>query len=164
MICRCVLLALVCHKLGWGHHLAILAKGKIVAYQMTLGVTGACGLLVAWGLVHMGMGMFGIGLSFVLIYTIMTVERVVFAQYICGMSIRYWALHIVSPLCLTMLCAMVAGVLPIVSMPPCFTRVCVTSALSLFVLLGTSWRLVCNCEERVFLVNGFKRIRGRLFG
>lgn len=164
MICRCVLLALVCHKLGWGHHLAILAKGKIVAYQMTLGVTGACGLLVAWCLVHMGLGMFGIGLSFVLIYTIMTVERVVFAQYICGMSIRYWTLHIVLPLCLTMFCAMVVGAFVIAIMPPCFIRVCVTSAASLLVLLGTSWFLVCNCEERVFLVNGSKRIRGQLFG
>ena len=160
-ICRCVLLALVCHKLGWGHHLAILAKGKIVVYQMVLGVTGACGLLVAWGLLRIGFGMFGIGLSFVLIYAIMTFERVVFAQYICGMSIRYWVLHIVLPLGMSMACTTMLGALSTVILPPSFSRVCITSGVTLFALSILSWFIVCDKGEKMYFIAQLKRIRIR---
>lgn len=160
-ICRCVLLALVCHKLGWGHHLAILAKGKIVAYQMTLGITGACGLLVACGLVHMGFGMIGIGLSFILIYAIMTVERVVFAQHICGMSIRYWILHIVLPLGIAMACATIIGALPAITLPPSFFRICITSGVAILVLSAVSWFMVCDRDEKMFFIEKLRRIRRR---
>lgn len=158
LICRCVLVALVCHKLGWGHHLAILAKGRIVAYQMTLGVTGACGLLLAWGLVHLGLGMLGIGLSFVLIYAIMTIERVIFAQRFCGMSLRYWAFHIVVPLGISMACATMVGILSTVILPPSFSRVCITSGMALCSLSVASWLIVCNQEEKLFFIERLKRI------
>lgn len=163
VICRCVLLALVCHKLGWGHHLAILAKGKIVAYQMVLGITGAIGLLIAWVLVHLGLGMLGIGLSFVIIFVIMTIERVVFARFICGMSVKYWLMHIVMPLCLTLSASMsVASISTFVFSPTIF-RICLTSLVSFLVLVVTSWFVVCDCTERSFIYLRFVGIKEKCF-
>lgn len=157
-ICRCILLALVCHKLGWGHHLAILAKGKIVAYQATLGATGALGLFVAWLFVRLGWGMLGVGLSFVIVYSVMTVERVCFARHLCGMSSRYWLFHIVMPIFGVIVFAGAVGALPFKLLAPSIYRVGVTSLVSTAALLVASWVWVCDRDEKNFLINGFRSL------
>lgn len=151
VFCCCILVSLICHKLGWGHHLAILAHGKIVAYQTTVGITGSLGLALAWVLVEIGLGAFGIGISFAIIYSIMTVERVFFARLLCGMSIRYWLTKVVVPIFVVVAVTFVAGWLVRVSMPTSVVRVLITSVTTSVLLLLCCWFMVCEADERMMM-------------
>jgi len=158
-LCKCVLLALVCHKLGWGHHLAILAKGRVVAYQTTVGVTSALGLVLAWALISSGLGVFGVGVSLVVIFAIMTIERVIAAQKICGMPVSHWLRGIVAPLSITAISAYGAGLVVCNAMPPLFYRIVLTTVLSSVALVLLSWLVVFSSDERRMLRAVLQRIQ-----
>lgn len=148
--CQCVLIALVAHKLGWGHHLSLLAKGKIVCYQITVGAIGASGLLLAWIAIKMGFGVVGIGVSLVVNYSLMTLARVVFARKLCSMSLVVWLRDVVFPILLTMGLALLAGFVVVYLLPPTAFRVIVTTLISNLLLALGGWALALDRYEREY--------------
>ena len=50
--CRCVLFAAIVVKLGWGHHMAIYATGKIARYQFTMGMISCSTIFLIWGIIY----------------------------------------------------------------------------------------------------------------
>ena len=146
--CRCILFALICHKLGWGHHMAIYATGRISIYQFTMGMISMLTIFLIWGLVASGLGAFGVGLSFIISYSALTVARVVFANKIAAMPVRYWVRKVALPVLETALIVSAVGYLATKIMPASFGRVCVTSTLCGIMSLIFGYCLVCNHEER----------------
>lgn len=163
MFATCVLVALMIHKLGWGFHLSILVKGRIVAYQITAGIIGAGGVLIAWMLIHAGLGVLGVGLSFIINFAILDIVRACFARRLCGMAVRYWVTHIVLPVALGLAIVFSTGYGFSSLLPQSFFRVCGTSAICSLILLAVTWYVICDREERQFLVAGFEKIRNKLF-
>ncbi len=158
-LCKCMLVAFVCHKLGWGHHLAILAKGKVVGAQLLFGLTSAMGVLLSWLLIQCNMGVWGVGLSFILIFALMTIERVFCARRLCDMPVRPWITQIVLPLCLVIGLAYLAGQMVVCAFPQSFIRVCATTCASNIVLLLLLYFLVMDKDERRFLVTAIDGVR-----
>ena len=156
--CRCVLLALVCHKLGWGHHMAVYATGKIALYQLCLGTISISTIFLIWGLVASGLGALGVGLSFILSYSALTLARVLFARRLVGMSIRSWLLHVALPVLLTAIVIFVIGYGLTMTMPPSFIRVCVVSVGCLVTTFVMGYGLVCSAVERSRLVSVARRV------
>ena len=159
MLCRCMLLAFVCLKLGWGHQLAIMAKGKVVLAQMVFGTTAASALLVAWVLIRLGMGLVAVGASFVAVFSLMTIERVAFARYLCGMPAWHWAARIVAPLIAAATLSAVAGYAVTRVMSPSLLRVCATSAVSALTLMSCLPVFLFDGVERAYLLSALRRVR-----
>lgn len=159
--CRCVLLALICHKLGWGHHMSVYATGRIAAYQLCLGTISISTIFLIWGLVASGLGAFGVGLSFILSYSMLTIARVLFARKLVGMSVRHWLAHVFIPVVATVAASLAIGSVISRTMEPSFLRVCAVSAGCLLVTFSFGYWLVCSPAERSRLTLAVKRIVGR---
>lgn len=165
VVCRCILIALVCHKLGWGQHLAVCATGRIRGMQSTLGFISMATLGIIWGFIHAGWGMLGVGLSFVISYSLLTLVRAYFGWRLLGMSLRYWSFRILLPIVGLAGCAFALGMLVTRSVAPSFSRVCLTSSVTISVTALCAWFFCCDEAERAYIRGAVKKIvlkiRGR---
>lgn len=160
--CRCVLFSVICQKLSWGHHMAIYASGKITWYQFTMGMISFSTIFLIWGLVDVGLGAWGVGLSFILSYCLLTFGRVFFAHRIVGMSIMHWLVNVVFPVMVTVLCAFAAGIGVVTVMPVSFSRLCFTTSVCFVVTVLLGYILVCNTAERQYVRGGITRVLNKL--
>lgn len=160
-ICVCILIAAACHKLGWGHHILVCSYGRIRGMQTTLGVISAATVILIWAFLHMGFGMLGVGLSFIISFSFLTLVRVAFARSLLGMSVRYWAVRIVVPILIMVAVAFPAGLVARSLMEPSFWRVCLTTVVSLSCSLPVGWFLVLDRTERLFVTTGLMAIKKR---
>ena len=153
--CRAILVSTVVEKFAWGHHLAILALGRIAYFQTVLGLTAGLGLVVLLVLIAMGLGPLSVGYMFIGVFSALTVERVIFARRLLGLSIWYWILRIFCPLALSVLCTMLASSFFSTLVQSCnsILRICSTGIVSSIVLGTLSWMLVLDVSERKFIVN-----------
>ena len=161
MLCRCMLAAFVCHKLGWGHQLAIMAKGRVVAAQLALGTTAALGVALSWIFFKLGLGAWSVGVSYIAVFSAMTLERAFFARKLCGMAICPWLREIVAPLVLVALAAGLAACVPSATMEASVYRVCLTSAVAGVCLAAGLWFFVFDAAEKCFIRASLGRISGR---
>lgn len=156
LMCRCMLIALVSHKLGWGHHMAVLADGRVRSMLAMNGFLSGATILIVWGFIKAGFGPLGVGFSFVLSYSLLTLSRVFFARTMCSMSVRYWLCYIVLPVLL--LCSVTVGVglCSVQILKPSFLRLCVTSFATTISFLVMSWLFVCTKAEREICSKKFR--------
>lgn len=158
VFCRCILFAFVIHKLGWGHHLAISAHGKIGLYHFCIGTTSAMTLCFMLLLIACGYGVASIGYGFIVSFLTLTIERVLFARQLIGMSLRIWILHVVFPVTFVAALSYALASCTRLVFNPSFLRVCLTTFVSGVVLCGMSWRFVLCLEEREFILAGVRKI------
>lgn len=157
-MCRCVLIAYVCHKLGWGHQLAIMAKGRVVAAQLVFGMTAVLSVFVSWMLIKFGFGAWSVGLSYILIFSIMTLERALFAKKLCDMAISPWLIKIVFPLVVATFLSSIVAFATAMSMSPSFVRICLTSSTSSICLIICLWLFVFDKDEKRFIRTSIHKI------
>ncbi len=163
VLCRCMLIALICHKIGYGHHMAVLANGNVSGLLSTTGIISACSVFVVAAMIVLEMGPFGIGLSFILSYALLSVARVYWAKRLIGLSVSYCILHIVFPIALTLSGAFLSGELVVSHLTEIWWRVLCTATVTSMVSLGLGWFLVLNARERSKAVNLVFNLRMRLF-
>ena len=148
IVCRCILVALVLHKLGMGHHMAILANGKVAKLLMTTGFISAATILVVWCMIRMGLGALGIGLSFIISYGLLTVARVYWAKRQIGLSICHWIMRIVLPITFVSWCSYFIGKISMLLLEVSFLRICLTSGITLICTGVLGWFIVLDKQER----------------
>lgn len=147
-LCRCMLVALVCHKLGIGHHMAILAHGRVAPLLMTTGIVSALTILIMWAFIRLGYGAIGIGLSFVISYSVLTMIRVLFAKYQLGLSLLSWIRDVLCPMIVVGVASCGFGILVLRIFHESFLRTVAISMATLIVSVGLGWFLMCNASER----------------
>lgn len=158
LFCRCMLIAFICHKLGWGHHLAILAHGRVLFYQVVVGSVGAAGIVVAIGGLALGLGLLGAAGSFVLTFILMTCMRAYFARKLCAMSVRYWVLKVVIPIIVGVLMSLCGGYVIRALMSPSIIRVFIVTVCCLGMTVLFGYFVVCDETERSFVAKVPKRL------
>ena len=147
-LCRCMLIALVCHKLGIGHHMAILAHGRVAPLLMTTGFVSALTIFVVWAFIRLDYGAIGIGLSFVISYSVLTIVRVMFAKYQLQLSLLGWVRDVLCPIAVVSVASTGAGLLVLRSLQESFLRTVAISMTTLMVSIALGWFLVCMPSER----------------
>jgi len=151
-LCSCILIAFVIEKLGLGHHLAVVSNGKVGLYHSIVGMTYFLSIPLALGFVWFGYGPVSVGYMFIVSYSLISIERVILSKYLVDMPLGYFLKKTVFPLawysCLSYLAAKSMTVL----MHPSFLRVCVTTMVSLVVMMALGW-FVLDDLERVHLCN-----------
>jgi len=161
-ICSFVLLSLVCHKLGLGLHLMIIAKGRIAVYQLVAGIVSASAVLMAYIFVKLGMGAMGVGLAFLLDFAALTMLRLVFARRLVAMSIIRWMKDVLLPVGLYSLFVAGIGIIPRLFLGESFGRVCLTSLMCLVVGGVAGYLGVCSADEKQYIRSlfAFRKRRG----
>ena len=150
-LCRCMLVALVCHKLGIGHHMAILAHGRVAPLLMTTGFVSALTILVVWAFIRIGCGAVGIGGAFVISYLALTIVRVLFARLQLRLSILAWFNIVVLPIFVVSCTSGIVGYCVFRSLPESILRTVTISGLTLLTSMSTGWFLVCTGTERRYV-------------
>ena len=159
IMCRCILIALVLHKLGMGHHMAILANGSVAKLLMTTGFISTSSILIVWGMIRMGLGALGIGLSFIISYGLLTVARVYWAKRQIGLSVCHWIKRIVLPIVFVSCVSYSVGEIPMALLDSSFLRICLTSGITLLCTTVLGWFVVLNKQEHMRLYG----LLGKLF-
>ena len=149
-LCSCVLIAFVIEKLGLGHHLAIVSRGKVGLYHAIVGTTFFLSVPIALGLIWIGCGPVSVGYMFVISFLLISIERVILSKSLVGMPIRYFVKHIVVPISLFSVFSYMIARWSTTLMEPCFVRICTTTAISLLVMFIFSW-WVLDKDERGFI-------------
>ena len=147
-LCRCMLVALVCHKLGIGHHMAILAYGHVAPLLMTTGFISALTILVVWAFIRIGYGAIGIGLSFVISYSALTLARILFAKCQLRLSLLDWLRDVLCPIVVVSVASTGVGVMVFRVLHESFLRTVAISISTLIVSIGLGWFLICKVYER----------------
>ena len=149
VMCKCILVALVLHKLGMGHHMAILANGKVARLLMTTGCISAATIFIVWGMIKFGLGGLGVGLSFVVSYGLLTIARVYWAKRQIGLSLRHWLIRIVVPITFVACASYLIGEIPVALLNVSFLRICLTSGVTLISTGVLGWFIVLDRQEKI---------------
>lgn len=147
-LCRCMLIALVCHKLGLGHHVAILAHGRVAPLLMTTGLISFLTVLVVLLSIRLGYGAVGIGCSFVISYFALTVARVLFAKIQLEFPVSAWVTGVLLPITLIAGVSTVLGIFVSGFFRESLLRTALISAATLATSLSLGWFLICTRSER----------------
>ena len=150
-LCRCMLVALVCHKLGIGHHMAILAHGRVAPLLMTTGFVSALTVLVVWAFIRLGYGAVGIGGAFVISYFVLTITRVLFARLQLRLSIVAWLKSVVLPTFVVSCTSGIVGYCVFGVLSESILRTAIISGSTLITSMSTGWFLVCSDPERRYV-------------
>ena len=159
--CICILLAYCIDKLALGHHVAISAKGKIGLYHSVVGTTFFLSIPIAIGLVCAGFGPLSIGMMYVIVYSLISIERIILAHYLVEMSVRYYILRIILPIsifaCVSYSCAHIVTLL----FPPSFLRIVATAFVAFLVMCIGFWFIILDDDERLYIRAAIKRAKVR---
>ena len=128
--------------------LAVNAAGRVATYQAFLGTSLIMAIPVACIFMFLNLGVVSIPIAIVLTGSICSLGRVVFAQKLVGMSIRFWFGRILFPISVVFAAALVMGLVPRLYLAQSFTRVVVSSVVIESVLLCGTWLLVLDVNER----------------
>ena len=142
------LIAHLIDRLSVGHMLAVNAAGRVATYQAFLGTSLIMAIPVACIFMFLNLGVVSIPIAIVLTGSICSLGRVVFAQKLVGMSIRFWFARILFPISVVFAAALVMGLVPRLYLAQSFTRVVVSSVVIESVLLCGTWLLVLDVNER----------------
>lgn len=157
-LCRCVLVSIVCAKIGLGYHMSILAIGQVGRYQFVMGLVSYMTVCVMYVFARL-FGVLGMGYAIILNQIVLSLVRVFFARHIVGITISHWANRIVLPMIIVAMISLGSGLIVSYVMPQSLFRICVTTAITLSVLLLLSNWVVFDSKERQFMLNIANRIR-----
>jgi len=157
-LCQTILVGLVILKMGWGQHMAVLAVGKIVTFQLVLGMTAASGIAILAAMVSLGLGPKSVGYMLIMVFSLMTIERVLFARQLAGISVKKWIKEVAVPAS-CMIGVSVGGACLFASLfERSFLRLIGTTAVSSVVLCAGSWIFLLDKTEKEYILMFPKRL------
>lgn len=162
-LCSCILIAFIIEKLGLGHHVAISAKGKIGVYHTIIGTTFFLSIPIVLALIYCGCGAVSVGYMFIISFALISVERIVLAKYLVEMPIWHYFGRIVFPLAIVSTLSYLAALTVTFLFPPSFWRICLTTAVSLAVMLPLILGFALDRSERACVFSMFKKFCPGLF-
>ena len=115
---------------------------------MTTGFVSALTIFVVWAFIRLDYGAIGIGLSFVISYSVLTIVRVMFAKYQLQLSLLGWVRDVLCPIAVVSVASTGAGLLVLRSLQESFLRTVAISMTTLMVSIALGWFLVCMPSER----------------
>jgi hypothetical protein len=144
--------------------LAVMAYGKIAAYQATVGTSLTLTLPLAWVLLKLGFAPPIVGVAFIITGTICSFGRVHWAKHLLHMSVWRWMTDVVFPCSIIAIFAAPAAIAPRTFMPPSFIRLVISTMVSVTVIGMLGWFIVLNLHERLFLTQNTSKVVRKFIG
>lgn len=149
-LCIATLLMIFIDKISGGNVMAIVASGKVGAYQMFSGSMAMLSVLVVYCGAKLGYSPVVVGVSFVLLNVVKLIARLFYARKHMQIPVLAWVRNILLPV--SFVCSiMIAGcgiVSRCVGLDASLLRTVLVSLCSLLCCLLLSWRFVFNRDER----------------
>ncbi len=161
-LCIAFLVSAIVDKTAIGHMIAVNAVGKIAVYQTVLGSALIAALPIAGLFLWFGWGVPAIGWALVISMVACAWGRVWFARTLAGLSAGHWARHVLLPILVLTAGSFACGVLPRLWIAPSLGRMCLTALFVETVLCLSAWWLVFDANEREFVAEKFRRLKGRM--
>jgi len=158
VVCVCMLGAFVLEKLTVGQYLAIMAHGKIAAWQSCVSALYVATMMLGWGLVLCGINAYAVAYAFLIVAFFLSATHVYFAKKQVDMAIWPWVRNIVLRVLGVSALTFAVGWLVTWVFPESFLRLCLTTAACGGTLIGLSVFLVFSGDERNYLRNIVARI------
>ena len=154
-LCKVMLIALVVDNSTVGLVMRIFATGKIAVFQIVESFIWITALLIAWGWIFFGGDVVGVGVGFLVMYSMDNILKLWCAQHSVGMSVRHWLFRIAVPVMIAAVVGTVAGYVPSFFMPQSFLRVVVTTIVCEIAFIPVVWYLAFNDADRSFVAAKF---------
>lgn len=152
-LCRVLLLALFVDNLTIGHVMRVFATGKITSFQVAESVVWLSALVVALGWFFCGGGIVGVGVGYLVMYTLDNIVKLYCARKVGGMGVRWWFSRVALPVVGVAIVSAGVGLIPVTLLPRSFMRLMLTTFVCEIVFLPLVWHYVLSEGERV-LVKG----------
>jgi O-antigen/teichoic acid export membrane protein len=157
-LCQWMLSMLVVDRITGGHMLGINARGKIAAYELIQGIMLFMALPLLWGFFHLGFNPVSIGYALFISMLAYCIGRVLFAKVLLDFSIIQWGREVLVPILLLITVASIIGLIVINIVEASLLRMALTSVITGIVTCLIGWSIVFDQSERIFALNGFKRL------
>ena len=149
-LCQLMLITFLIDQLTVGYMSAVNAKGKIAAYQATLGSILVLTLPLAWVFLKVGFPPTGVGFAFVINIFLVSLGRVFWGRHLLGMPLQKWLTQVVLPCAIVGAISTVAAVAPLWWLSSSFTRFFMVVAASAMATILAGWFIALNAGERSF--------------
>ena len=149
-LCQLMLITFLIDQLTVGYMSAVNAKGKIAAYQATLGSILVLTLPLAWVFLKVGFPPTGVGFAFVINIFLVSLGRVFWGRHLLGMPLQQWLTQVVLPCAIVGAISTVAAVAPLWWLSSSFTRFFMVVAASAMATILAGWFIALNAGERSF--------------
>jgi O-antigen/teichoic acid export membrane protein len=160
-LCQLMLIMFLIDQLTVGYMSAVNAKGKIAAYQATLGSILVLTLPLAWLFLKIGFPPTGVGFAFVINIFFVSLGRVFWGRYLLGMPVQKWLTQVVLPCAIVGVVSTVAAVVPLWCFSSSFTRFFLVTAASAMATILAGWFIALNAGERLFFARNATHIKER---
>jgi O-antigen/teichoic acid export membrane protein len=151
-LCQLMLIMFLIDQLTVGYISAVNAKGKIAAYQATLGSILVLTLPLAWVFLKVGFSPDGVGFAFIITMFLVSLGRVYWGRHLLGMPVRKWLTQVVLPCGIVGLITTVAALAPLWGLPSSNTRFFLVGLLCTTITALTGWFIALNSNERSYLL------------
>jgi O-antigen/teichoic acid export membrane protein len=148
ILCRFIILTFLLERMTTGYMLAINAKGKIAAYQLTVGMCLVITLPLEWCFLKFGYGPSYVGMAFVLTMILVSIGRVIWGRILLRIPIVEWIKSVVVPCALVAVASIIASLIPSLFMAPSLLRIIVSAPFSLIICLTAIWFFALDSDER----------------
>lgn len=162
IFCRLILLMFIIDTLTAGYMMAVNARGKIAAYQATVGGLLLLGLPLAWLFFCLGLPPASLPVAFIISSALATFARVTWLRRLFGEPIRQWLTKVLAPCVAIGSIATLGGGSIVLTQDESFIRFVFSAGLSLSLTLATCWFLALSKSERLFVIKLLKAALRRL--
>lgn len=161
-ICVATLFATICERITEGYWMAVMGIGKRVAYySWVVGWAGMSGFIMAFVLLGLGTGLWGICAAIALSNVVMICFRLYLGKTIIGLSSVHWLRKVLFPMCIVALCTTIVGLPSRLFMDATFIRICITTLCCLVAFGSSSWAFILTIEEKALLLVRASTIVGK---
>lgn len=155
-LCYCAMLFYLADCCTVAYSVAINAVGKIEKYQLVVNSVSVMTLPLAIGIGFWVRNVYLVIFVQILIASLVSMSRLLFARSLCGSSVRIWFTELFLPISVLFFVSGCFGMIPHFFMEESFGRVCTTIAFCEVIILPLMWFVILNDEERGF-------VRDRIF-
>lgn len=150
-LCRLILLAFLANRMSAGHESAVSAEGRIAVFQLVSGGLLIISVPLIWVFFHFGWNVLALGYVLIGIRMSLTFFRVFWAKHLVGIPVLPWAKQLLWPVLVLLIVEFSVGLLIQKYLPPSFIRLLITGFVCTLLLVGLSFRLCFNRDERDML-------------
>lgn len=160
-MCRLMLAVFLVDQLTVGYMMAVSARGKIAAYQLTLGTMLVLTLPLAWLFLKLEYSPSSVVSAAVITMCGCSLGRVFWVRHMFNIPIRSYVAQVFLPCVATIVTAALLACGPALCLTPSLLRLALTSGTGISAVAAIGWRVSLNTDERRFLIGVAKRLLAR---
>ncbi len=150
LLCRLILITFVIDRLTVGNLMAVMAYGKIAAYQLTVGVCMFLTLPLVWVLFKLGAPPTSVGAAFIATMLAVSAGRIFWIRQFFGVPINEWIRKVFFPCAAIGLGGVLAALAVKQLMSVSIVRLACILFMNTLLILFSGWFLALDRDERQF--------------